>query len=115
MASFGGGSAADFLYHADKKAHNPVNGNGKFCRNSTGCAVAREEGCDDIILLHCISGYPTPLEQSNLRLINTLREKFNVEIGLSDRTLGCTASVAATALGAALIEKHFTLSRADGG
>ena len=77
--------------------------------------VAREGGCDDIVLLHCISGYPTPLEQANLRLISTLSDIFNVEVGLSDHTLGPVASVAATALGAVLIEKHFTLSRADGG
>lgn len=77
--------------------------------------VARKAGCTDIGIFHCISGYPTPLDQANVRLMNVLRDTFDVEVGLSDHTLGPVASIAATALGAAFIEKHFTLSRADGG
>lgn len=76
---------------------------------------AREAGCKDIILLHCVSSYPAPMDQTNLRRIPELAKRFDVSAGLSDHTLGTTASVAAIALGACLIEKHFTLSRADKG
>jgi pseudaminic acid synthase len=78
------------------------------------CA-ARDAGCRDLVLLHCISSYPTPMDQSNLRQIPALADRFGVLAGLSDHTLGTTASVAAIALGACLIEKHFTLSRSDKG
>ncbi|MEM7068294.1 MAG: pseudaminic acid synthase [Pseudomonadota bacterium] len=77
--------------------------------------AARNSGSGEIVLLHCISGYPTPLEQANLRLMLELREKFDVLVGLSDHTLTNTAAVTAVALGACVIEKHFTLDRADGG
>lgn len=82
--------------------------------NEAVCA-ARDAGCHDLVLLHCISSYPTPMHQSNLRQIPALADRFGVLAGLSDHTLGTTASVAAIALGACLIEKHFTLSRADKG
>lgn len=78
-------------------------------------ATAREAGCNDLVLLHCISSYPTPMDQANLRQIPVLADRFGVLAGLSDHTMGTTASVAAVALGACLIEKHFTLSRADKG
>ncbi len=77
--------------------------------------VARNAGTGEIILLHCISGYPTPLEQANLKLMVELREKFDVLVGLSDHTLSNTAAVTAAAMGACVIEKHFTLDRSDGG
>lgn len=77
--------------------------------------TAREAGCKDLVLLHCISSYPTPINQANLRRVPELAERFNVLAGLSDHTVGTAASVAAIALGACLIEKHFTLSRADKG
>jgi len=77
--------------------------------------TAREAGCKELVLLHCISSYPTPMEQAHLRQIPALAKKFKVPVGLSDHTLGTTASVAAVALGACVIEKHFTLSRADKG
>lgn len=77
--------------------------------------AAREGGCQNLILLHCISSYPTPIEQANLRQILVLAERFGVNTGLSDHTLGTTAAVAAVALGACAIEKHFTLSRSDKG
>ena len=69
----------------------------------------------DLLLLHCVSGYPTPASQSNLRRIVTLSREFDCPIGLSDHTLGIEVAIAAVALGACVIEKHFTLRRADGG
>lgn len=77
--------------------------------------TAREAGCKDLVLLHCISSYPAPMDQANLRQIPELAKRFDVLAGLSDHTMGTTASVASIALGACLIEKHFTLSRADKG
>lgn len=77
--------------------------------------TAREAGCKDLVLLHCISSYPAPMDQANLRQIPELAKRFDVLAGLSDHTMGTTASVAAIALGACLIEKHFTLCRADKG
>jgi N-acetylneuraminate synthase len=78
-------------------------------------AAAREAGCRDLILLHCVSGYPTAAEDSNLRTIPHLAQAFGVQAGLSDHTLGVAVSVASVALGATFIEKHFTLKRSDGG
>lgn len=77
--------------------------------------TARENGCEDLVLLHCISSYPAPSDQSNLRTMPHLAEAFGVVPGLSDHTHGTATSVAAIALGGAVIEKHFTLARADGG
>lgn len=77
--------------------------------------AAREGGCKELVLLHCISSYPAPMDQANLKQMYNLAEQFNSIPGLSDHTLGTTASVAAVALGACLIEKHFTLSRQDKG
>lgn len=67
------------------------------------------------VLLHCVSGYPTPAEESGLRKIPDMVERFGCLVGLSDHTMGTSVPVAATALGACVIEKHFTLARADGG
>lgn len=77
--------------------------------------AARSAGCKDLVLLHCISSYPAPMEQANIRQMPELARRFGVVPGLSDHTLGTTASVAAVALGACVIEKHFTLSRQDKG
>lgn len=77
--------------------------------------AARASGCKDLVLLHCISSYPAPMEQANIRQMATLEKEFGVTIGLSDHTLGTVASVAAVSLGACVIEKHFTLSREDKG
>ncbi|OEH86755.1 pseudaminic acid synthase [Desulfuribacillus stibiiarsenatis] len=75
----------------------------------------REYGCDDVVLLKCTSTYPATPENSNILTIPHLKQLFDCEVGLSDHTLGIGVSVAATALGASVIEKHFTLSRAEGG
>ena len=77
--------------------------------------AAREAGCRDLVLLKCTSTYPATPENTNVRTIPHMRDMFGCEIGLSDHTMGVGASVAAVALGATVIEKHFTLARADGG
>ena len=77
--------------------------------------AAREAGCKDLILLKCTSTYPATPENSNLLTIPHLRERYKCEVGLSDHTLGIGVAVASVALGATMIEKHFTLRRADGG
>ena len=77
--------------------------------------TARENGCTDLTLLKCTSSYPASPEGTNLRTIPHMREMFGCAVGLSDHTLGIGASVASVALGATVIEKHFTLSRAEGG
>ena len=77
--------------------------------------TAREAGCKDIILLKCTSSYPSTAENSNILTIPHMRDLFGCEVGLSDHTIGIGVAVAAVAHGATVIEKHFTLSRADGG
>jgi N-acetylneuraminate synthase len=77
--------------------------------------TVRENGCDELILLHCVSSYPAPDGDSNVRTVPHLAEAFGVVSGLSDHTHGSAVSVASIALGGAVIEKHFTLARSDGG
>ena len=77
--------------------------------------TARGSGCQDLILLKCTSSYPATPENSHVRTIPHLRELFGTQVGLSDHTMGVGAAVAAVALGATVIEKHFTLARAEGG
>jgi pseudaminic acid synthase len=77
--------------------------------------VLRESGCQQFIMLKCTSTYPSTPANTNLRTIPHMRELFGVQVGLSDHTMGVGAAVAAVALGATVIEKHFTLSRAEGG
>jgi N-acetylneuraminate synthase len=77
-------------------------------------AAAREAGARDLVLLHCTSGYPTPASQMHLRTMGDLA-RHETLVGLSDHTMGTAVAVAAVALGACVIEKHFTLARADGG
>ena len=78
-------------------------------------AAARDAGAEDLIVLHCVSGYPTEPADANLMTIGDLNRAFDIVPGLSDHTLGIAVSVAAVAMGACFIEKHFTLRRADGG
>ena len=77
--------------------------------------TARDAGCTQLILLKCTSTYPASPENTNIRTIPHLRELFACEVGLSDHTMGVGVAVAAVALGATVLEKHFTLARADGG
>lgn len=77
--------------------------------------AARDAGASEIALLKCNSAYPAPAEEMNLRTIPHLADAFHVPVGISDHTLGITVPVAAVTLGACMIEKHFTLSRASGG
>jgi pseudaminic acid synthase len=77
--------------------------------------TARENGCHDLILLKCTSSYPATPENTNISTIPHLRQLFNVEVGLSDHTMGVGVACASVAMGATVIEKHFTLARADGG
>ncbi len=78
-------------------------------------SAARDAGCKDLILLKCTSTYPATADNTNILTIPHMRELFGCEVGLSDHTMGVGVSVASVALGATVIEKHFTLNRADGG
>ena len=77
--------------------------------------AAREEGCNKLAILHCVSGYPAPAEDYNLRTIPDMIEQFGLVTGLSDHTLDNTTAITSVALGASIIEKHFTLNRNGGG
>ena len=77
--------------------------------------VVKSFGSGDFMLLHCVSGYPTPVDQINLNTINLLKKTFNCDVGLSDHTLGNLSALQSISLGAKVIEKHFTLSRKDKG
>ena len=102
-----------------------VAGAGKPLLISTGMATAAEidqavraargAGCSELVLLKCTSTYPATADNTNVLTIPHMRQLFGCAVGLSDHTMGCGVSVAATALGAVVIEKHFTLKRADGG
>ena len=78
-------------------------------------SAARASGCTELVLLKCTSTYPATANNTNTLTIPHMRQLFGCDVGLSDHTLGCGVAVAATALGAVLIEKHLTLRRADGG
>ncbi len=77
--------------------------------------AAREGGCKELAILHCVSGYPAPAEDYNLRTIPDLIQRFGLVTGLSDHTLDNTTAITSVAMGASIIEKHFTLSRNGGG
>jgi len=82
---------------------------------SDAVRTARANGCNELILLHCVSSYPAPDEDSNVRTVPHLGQAFGCVSGLSDHTFGSAVAVASIALGGAVVEKHFTLRRADGG
>jgi pseudaminic acid synthase len=102
-----------------------VAGTGKPVIISTGMAdadeiqeaieAAREGGCKELAILHCVSGYPAPASDYNLRIIPDMIQRFGLVTGLSDHTLDNTTGIASVALGASIIEKHFTLDRSSGG
>ena len=102
-----------------------VAGTGKPLIISTGMATvaeiaeavdtARSGGCKDLVLLKCTSNYPASPENTNVRTIAHMRQLFGCEVGLSDHTMGIGTAIAAVAFGATVVEKHFTLSRAEGG
>lgn len=77
--------------------------------------AAHEGGCKELAILHCVSGYPAPSEEYNLRTIEDMAKRFGLVTGLSDHTLDNTTAIASVVLGAAIIEKHFTLDRNGGG
>lgn len=82
---------------------------------SEAIEAAREGGCRELAILHCVSGYPAPAEDYNLKTIPDMIERFGLVIGLSDHTLDNTTAIASVSLGASIIEKHFTLNRNGGG
>ena len=77
--------------------------------------AAREGGCQELAILHCVSGYPSPAEDYNLRTIPDMIRRFGLVTGLSDHTLDNTTAITSVAVGASIIEKHFTLDRTGGG
>jgi sialic acid synthase SpsE len=77
--------------------------------------AARERGCKELAILHCVSGYPAPAEDYNLGTIPDMVERFGLVTGLSDHTLDNTTAISSVGLGASIIEKHFTLERSGGG
>ncbi|RUM49014.1 MAG: pseudaminic acid synthase [Marinomonas sp.] len=77
--------------------------------------AAKEAGCTELAILHCVSGYPTPADQYNLRTVADMTERFECVVGLSDHTIENITAITSIAMGAAIVEKHFTLDRQGGG
>ena len=102
-----------FLKYIAKKLHPIILSTGMSTLKEVAEAVAviKEAGCKDLTLLHCTSNYPARVEDCNLLAMKTMADAFDVPVGYSDHTLGIYVSLAATALGACVIEKHFTLDK----
>lgn len=102
-----------FLQYIGSKRIGVILSTGASTLAEAGAAVAalRNAGCPELVLLHCVSSYPAPIEQANLRAMATLRREFGVPVGYSDHTAGIEAAIAAAALGACAVEKHFTTDR----
>ena len=77
--------------------------------------AAKSSGCKDLAILHCVSGYPAPIKDYNLKTIIDMKKEFDVTVGISDHTITNTTSIAAISLGASIVEKHITLDRNGGG
>jgi N,N'-diacetyllegionaminate synthase len=102
-----------FLAHIARKGKPLIvsTGMSSLAEVESALAVIRKAGNDDLILLHCVSAYPANAADANLKAMDTMGKAFNVPIGYSDHTLGIEVALAAVALGACVIEKHFTLDR----
>jgi N,N'-diacetyllegionaminate synthase len=86
-------------------------GGSTLAETAAAVATLRDCGCEELVLLHCVSSYPAPANEINLRAMETLKRAFGLPVGFSDHTIGLEAALAAAALGAVAIEKHFTLDR----
>ncbi len=106
-----------FISHIASKKRPIVLSTGMGTLGEVGRALdtIAKQGCEEVVLMHCVSSYPSPPEAMNLRAISTLREAFKVPVGLSDHTLGIHIPIAAAALGIDLLEKHFTEQRQQQG
>ena len=102
-----------FLEHVARKGKPMIVSTGMSSLQDVGAAVAtiRNAGNDKLALLHCVSAYPAEAKDANLRAMDTMRRTFGLPIGYSDHTLGTEVGLAAVALGACILEKHFTLNR----
>jgi len=104
----------ELLAHIARK-QKPVilsTGMGTLAEVAAAVSALRKAGTRDLVLLHCVSSYPAPSDQSNLRAMATMAQAFSAPVGYSDHTPGATVAIAAAALGARVIEKHFTLDKA---
>jgi N-acetylneuraminate synthase/N,N'-diacetyllegionaminate synthase len=115
MFKIGSGEVTNlpYLRHLGRKRKPVILSTGMATLDEVGRAldVLREAGTSDVVLLHCVSLYPAPPEDANLRAMQTMRDAFGVPVGFSDHTMGRDVAVAAVALGACVLEKHVTLSR----
>jgi len=102
-----------FLKYIGERKMAVVFSTGASTLAEVGLAIEalRESGCPELMVFHCISSYPAPYEQANLRAMATMKQAFGLPVGFSDHTIGSAAAIAAAALGAVAIEKHFTLDR----
>lgn len=116
IASFEAVDLALIAHVAKKKKPMIIStGMSSLAEISDAVSTARENGCPQLALLHCVSAYPAPDEEANVRTVTHLADAFGCVTGLSDHTHGSAVAVAAIAQGAAIVEKHFTLARSDGG